>query len=636
MKVVTIVGPRANILKAIPVSRVLCEAGHDEFLVNTGYRDSMAERLFWEANAPEPKANLGVESGLKTHRIWQILTFVEEILQSQHPDWVVVYGDDDCAIAGTLAAAQLNIPVAHLEAGERLYRRKNAPGELNRVLADHGSWLCFTSTERGRNHLLREGMSPERVRFVGDSDWDLFNWIALNQLHSRFSQIGCQSFGLEEGDFHLAVIRRIGNNGYADRLAAILNAADTATKPVLLLLSPQLEGFLKVLQFKPKGSLHLIKTASQFDYLNLLLQCEKCITDSNDVVKHAFFARKACIISMNNTYWNDITEAGWAIETGTDLGAFLKALEEFTAPEQTPEQLFGDGDSARRVVWELSREYNKNEEGFWHQHGNVSCFPIFKPRAGQFTYREYASLVQDLKDSGYRFARFAEAADLLAARQSFVLMRHDVDMCLESALRLAEIESGLGITSTYFFILRTDHYNIFSKRGTEYVSQILALGHQLGLHFDPCAYDHRGPDTYFLREVCSTECRLLENWFEHPISIVSYHRPSPFLLQGDPAITAPRHHTYMSLYTKDIKYFSDSGGEWRFGKPIESDAFRQGLPMQILIHPIWWTNNPLSAYDRLLSFVQKTKEALELSIAQNCRTYRIGHLSRCYENEAPQ
>ena len=212
-------------------------------------------------------------------------------------------------------------------------------------------------------------------------------------------------------------------------------------------------------------------------------------------------------------------------------------------------------------------------------------------------------------------------------------MRHDVDMCLESALRLAEVESGLGIASTYFFILRTDHYNIFSKKGTECVAQILTLGHHLGLHFDPCTYDNNGLDPHTLREVCSTECRLLEDWFGRSVDIVSYHRPGPELLEGNPAITAPRRHTYMSLYTKRIRYFSDSGGEWKFGKPIESDAFRQGLPMQILAHPVWWTDSSLSAHDRLITFVQKTKEDLELSIARNCRTYRIGHLSKYDDDE---
>src|SRR2546425_10609387 len=141
MKIVTIIGATTDLLKAIPVSKVLFDAGHEEFLVNTGDRDSTAERFFLEACAPVPKVNLGVESESKRQRVQQILTLIERILLSQHPDWVVIYGDDTCALAGTLAAAQLNIPVAHLEAGERLYRRKDVPEELNRVVTDHGSWL---------------------------------------------------------------------------------------------------------------------------------------------------------------------------------------------------------------------------------------------------------------------------------------------------------------------------------------------------------------------------------------------------------------------------------------------------------------------------------------------------------------
>ena len=83
----------------------------------------------------------------------------------------------------------------------------------------------------------------------------------------------------------------------------------------------------------------------------------------------------------------------------------------------------------------------------------------------------------------YLFVSFPEAPLLLNKQQRFVIMRHDIDFDLEKALFFAEMEAELGVQSTYFFLLRTNHYNVFSREGTDIVKRILGLGHDMGLHF---------------------------------------------------------------------------------------------------------------------------------------------------------
>ena len=90
-------------------------------------------------------------------------------------DMVLVYGDTNSTLASAIASAQLNLPLIHVEGGERIYRRMNVPEETNRIITDHVSSRILTSTNRALQYLDYEGLSP-RSKFVGDPMYDLFLW----------------------------------------------------------------------------------------------------------------------------------------------------------------------------------------------------------------------------------------------------------------------------------------------------------------------------------------------------------------------------------------------------------------------------------------------------------------------------
>lgn len=253
---------------------------------------------------------------------------------------------------------------------------------------------------------------------------------------------------------------------------------------------------------------------------------------------------------------------------------------------------------------------------------NTFTIPGKLAASTDFTYEAYETLLRELRKNGYSFEPFPRAKELLRQQQRFVLMRHDVDFDLGRALKLAEIEENLGVSSTYFFIIRTGHYNIFSSEGTKQVSRILDLGHHLGLHFDCSSYPLI-TDVHSFNEACTKEVQMLEQWFGKPVSIVSYHRPDKIVLSGDPCLSYPIEHTYMSLFTKEIVYLSDSRGEWKFGYPTKSQAFRQGKPLHILVHPIWWNERPVNPYESLLDYLGRSDMMLEKSVARNCSVYKV-------------
>lgn len=238
-----------------------------------------------------------------------------------------------------------------------------------------------------------------------------------------------------------------------------------------------------------------------------------------------------------------------------------------------------------------------------------------------FTYQTYRTMLQTFLAHGYRFEAFPTAYHYSTNGKPFVLLRHDIDFDTRKARIMAELEAEMGITATYFFLVSTAHYNIFAKRETADISHILNAGHHLGLHFDCAAYDPNLSVTA-LRQACTREAQLLEEWFGRPVEIVSYHRPNALVLTGNPELSAPRPHTYMRCFTGEITYCSDSRGGWNSGHPTDGMAFKQRQPLHILIHPIWWNEQPVAPYDTLTTFVNGKREELEESVAQNCTVYR--------------
>ncbi len=244
----------------------------------------------------------------------------------------------------------------------------------------------------------------------------------------------------------------------------------------------------------------------------------------------------------------------------------------------------------------------------------------------EFTQDAYRALLTAFKERDYTFASFPESTRLLEQAERFVIMRHDLDFDLLAAARIAEIEAEEGVKASYFILLRTDLYNPFSADGSAAVRRILELGHDLGLHFDCAAYP---PESTInkLALASEREAFLLEKWFGHKIEVISYHRPNKLVLTGDPALSGQRSHTYMREFMQDIHYVSDSRGTWGYGSPTESEAFRDGRPMHVLTHPIWWAHESPTPYHTLLDYRDRKIDELETSIARSCKVYRQGRFA---------
>ena len=167
-KIVSIIGARPQFIKASVVTAALRVAGINDILVHTGqhYDENMSEVFFEEMGIPQPQYNLGVGSGTHAQQTAASLIGIENVLLKEKPVRVLVYGDTNATLAGALAAAKLNIPVAHIESGLRSFNR-DMPEEINRTVSDVISDLLFCPTETAVKNLVMEGIQTG-VHLTGD------------------------------------------------------------------------------------------------------------------------------------------------------------------------------------------------------------------------------------------------------------------------------------------------------------------------------------------------------------------------------------------------------------------------------------------------------------------------------------
>jgi hypothetical protein len=177
---------------------------------------------------------------------------------------------------------------------------------------------------------------------------------------------------------------------------------------------------------------------------------------------------------------------------------------------------------------------------------------------GTWSLDDYRDLLGAVAAGGYRYSWFGDDTE-----PGRLFLRHDVDLTLNAALQMAELEAELQVSATYFLMTESIFYNLASPEGADAMERLRGLGHRIGLHavYPNAALDER---------------------FE---PVVAWHNPEPEYMCGSiPGAINVMEEQYFSPST----YRSDSNQRWRSGDP--RDELRSGgFPwLQLLIHPEIW------------------------------------------------
>jgi len=354
MRICSIVGARPQFVKLAVVCRALDRRNGNwqHTIVHTGqhYDPGLSAVFFEELSIPEPDHHLGVGSGSHGQQTGEMLKALDPVLAAERPDWVLLYGDTNSTLVGALAAAKMGLPVAHVEAGLRSYRRA-MPEEINRVVADHLSDLLLCPTRLAVENLRKEGLA-ERAVLTGDVMYDA----ALIYRDVAEARAGPLASTWQAGKFALATVHRAENTDDSSRLRAIVQALEhvaTTICPVVWPVHPRARKRLQETGCSP-AFIHLIEPASYLEMLLLEGRSRFILTDSGGVQKEAYFFQIPCITLRDETEWEETLENGCNTLAGCNETQIMEAVR--AAERAGPwKPSYGNGNAAEAILDALTR-----------------------------------------------------------------------------------------------------------------------------------------------------------------------------------------------------------------------------------------------------------------------------------------
>lgn len=354
MHVLHVVGARPNFMKAAPVLQELARRGLRQTLIHTGqhYDAGMSDVFFQQLGMPVPDVNLEVGSASHAQQTADIMSRFEPVLLEKKPDLVLVYGDVNSTLAGTLVCSKLGVKVGHVEAGLRS-RDRRMPEEINRLITDQiADWL-FTPSSDADENLRQEGIDPERIHFVGN--------VMIDTL-ARLLPLAPRREKDSPRPKHLLVtLHRPSNVDDLPWLREMLNALRELSNQVVVIfpVHPRTRQRLSSLDVdgSPYGRLQLLDPQPYLEFLALQRDAAAVITDSGGIQEETTFLGVPCLTVRENTERPVTVTLGTNLLVGRDIKrmeAEVRCILDGRAKKGSPVPLW-DGRAAERIAEAILR-----------------------------------------------------------------------------------------------------------------------------------------------------------------------------------------------------------------------------------------------------------------------------------------
>ncbi|HEV7701715.1 MAG TPA: UDP-N-acetylglucosamine 2-epimerase (non-hydrolyzing) [Pyrinomonadaceae bacterium] len=360
LKILLIAGARPNFMKVAPIYAEMCRRSKvfEPKIVHTGqhYDAAMSDAFFDDLGMPKPDIHLGVGSASHAVQTAKIMTEFEPVVLEERPDWVVVVGDVNSTIACALVCSKLGIKVAHVEAGLRS-RDRTMPEEINRILTDAISDLLLTTTQDADENLKKEGISAERIRFVGNVMIDSL----LDHLKLAERSNVRHDLGVEGKEYAVLTLHRPSNVDDEVTFSGILDALIEISHklPIIFPVHPRTCTNIENFGFTDRiasSNIMLIEPLGYLDFMRLYSGARLVLTDSGGLQEETTVLGIPCLTLRHNTERPITIELGTNVLVGTDPEKIKQAAEDaLSTPAASDKRIppLWDGHAAERVCNEL-------------------------------------------------------------------------------------------------------------------------------------------------------------------------------------------------------------------------------------------------------------------------------------------
>jgi UDP-N-acetylglucosamine 2-epimerase (non-hydrolysing) len=349
LKLCIIIGTRPEIIKMAPVMAAAETRHLNWFAIHTGqhYSYNLDGVFFNQLNLPPAKYNLHSGSGTHAEETGKMLILTEKVLLKEKPTVVLVEGDTNSVLAGSLAASKAGILLGHVEAGLRSHDRR-MPEEINRIVADHISDYLFAPTKIAKDNLLKEGIPSSSISVPGNTIVDAV------KTHAGIAERIEPEFELPKGDYAVLTLHRQENVDVNTKLGLIFRTIGELTSKldlnVIYPMHPRTG--LRVKQFKLQTNRRIIMTPPlpYLQFLKLMMGARLVLTDSGGVQEEACILKVPCVTLRDNTERPETVIVGANLVAGTTPKRVLKAAKTMILRERSWRNPFGDGHAGRRII----------------------------------------------------------------------------------------------------------------------------------------------------------------------------------------------------------------------------------------------------------------------------------------------